>query len=406
MAKNTSFKASVTAPRGFRAGGATCGIKASGKPDLAVIVADGPCAAAGMFTKNKFPGEPVKVCKRHLRTGFVRAIVANSGCSNVCTGERGQRDALEMCRLVAQSCGLKAGEVLPCSTGVIGKYLPMEKIGRGIPALCAKVGRGTAFDQAAAVAIMTTDLVPKSAVRRVKIGGSTVTIGGIAKGSGMIQPNMATMFAFLTTDARLTPTQCKTALREAVNTTFNRLSVDHDTSTSDTVLLLASGASSNKVLDAKGLAAFTRALTELCGDLAYQIVKDGEGVTKVVRVRVTNARSQRDADKVGYTVTGSPLIKCAVHGGDPNWGRLVAAVGRSGAAINPRKLSIHIGEVCVGRDGQALTHAVKVQNKLEQTMKKSEITFTIDLGMGKASTEWLGCDLSKEYVSINADYTT
>lgn len=399
----------ITWPLGFYANGGTCGIKASGRPDLAMIVADAPCAAAGVFTKNKMPGAPVIVGKRHIQSGTARAIVANAGCSNVCTGERGIRDAIEMCQLVADHThvggAINPKAVLPCSTGVIGRYLPMEKIRAGIAALSKTLGRGKAFDDATARAIMTTDLVPKSASLSLKIGGRTVRLAGIAKGSGMIQPNMATMFAFITTDAAISPAALKASLKTAADLTFNRLSVDHDTSTSDTVLVLASGQAGNKTL-AKPHADFTAALTALCKDLAYQIVKDGEGATKVFRVVVRGAKSQKDADRIGYTVTGSPLIKCAVHGGDPNWGRLVAAVGRSGAAVRPDKLTIHIGDVCVGRDGFALEHPPARQKKLEALMAAREITFTIDLGMGRGETEWLGCDFSKEYVSINADYTT
>lgn len=399
----------ITWPLGFHANGGTCGIKASGRPDLAMIVADAPCAAAGVFTQNKMPGAPVIVGKRHIHSGTARAIVANAGCSNVCTGERGIRDAVEMCQLVAKhTCigdAIEARSVLPCSTGVIGRYLPMEKIRKGIASLSQTLGRGKAFDDATARAIMTTDLVPKSASLSLKIGGRTVRLAGIAKGSGMIQPNMATMFAFITTDAAITPAALRASLKTAADLTFNRLSVDHDTSTSDTVLVLASGKAGNKTLP-KPHTEFTAALTALCKDLAYQIVKDGEGATKVFRVVVRGAKSQKDADKIGYTVTGSPLIKCAVHGGDPNWGRLVAAVGRSGAAVRPDKLTIHIGDVCVGRDGFALEHPAARRKKLEALMAAREITFTIDLGLGRGETEWLGCDFSKEYVSINADYTT
>ncbi len=393
----------ITLPRGFRAGGHTCGIKASGKSDLALILADEPCAAAGLFTTSKMPGAPVVVCKRHLRTGCAQAIVVNSGCSNVCTGERGIRDAIEMCKLVAQHADLplRAHHVLPCSTGVIGKYLPMEKIRAGIAALTPSVRRGADADHAAACAIMTTDLVPKAAVRRLRIGGRQVTLAGIAKGSGMIQPNMATMFCFITTDAKLSAAQLLAALRQAVATTFNRISVDHDTSTSDSVIALASG-----LAGAVPIAAFTAALTDLCQDLAYQIVKDGEGATKVFRVIVRGARSQKDADKVGYTLTGSPLLKCAVHGGDPNWGRLVAGVGRSGAWVRPERLTIHIGQVCVGRDGLALELDAKQRRRVNRLMAAPEITFTLHLGVGRSSTQWLGCDLSKQYVAINADYST
>ncbi len=403
----------ITTPRGFRAAGGTCGIKASGKPDLAIILADAPCAAAGMFTSNKMPGAPVIVGKRHIRHGVAQAIVCNSGCSNVCTGQRGIDDAIEMCRLVARHApggmSIDPHRVLPCSTGVIGKYLPMEKLRAGIAALTPKVARGREADAATARAIMTTDLVPKVAHRKIRLGGKPVHLAGIAKGSGMIQPNMATMFAFITTDAAIAPAALKAALKQAVNVSFNRLSVDHDTSTSDAVLALASGAAGNRSIAAasgKDFTTFRDALTDLCKDLAYQIVKDGEGATKVFRVVVTGARTQKDADKVGYTVVGSPLIKTAVHGGDPNWGRLVAAVGRSGAAVKPERLTISIGDLCVGRDGFALQLSAKQRKEANRLMAAKEITFTIDLGMGKATTEWLGCDLSREYIAINADYTT
>jgi glutamate N-acetyltransferase/amino-acid N-acetyltransferase len=416
VASPSAASTGITSPLGFRAAGGTCGIKASGKPDLAIILADHPCSAAGMFTKNKMPGAPVIVCKRHIKSGLAQAIVCNSGCSNVCTGERGILDAVTMCKLLAEhaplsdKASLKGNLVLPCSTGVIGRYLPMPKITAGIAALAPTVARGAVADAAAATAIMTTDLVPKSAQRQIKLNGKTVTLAGIAKGSGMIQPNLATMFAFITTDAAISPTALKAALKQAVTVTFNRLSVDMDTSTSDSVIVLASGDAGNKKIQSASprgdFALFADALTDLCKDLAYQIVKDGEGATKVYRVVVKNAGSQKDADKVGYTVVGSPLIKCAVHGGDPNWGRLVMAVGRSGARVKPEKLTIHIGEVCVGRDGFAIEQPANLAKRVNELMAQTEITFTIDLGVGKSSTEWLGCDFSKEYVSINADYMT
>ena len=404
----------ITTPKGFRAAGGTCGIKASGKPDLMVILADHPCSAAGMFTTNKIAGAPVIVGRRHIRGGRAQAIIANSGRANVCTGERGINDAIEMCRLVAKHAPadvgpVQPGHVMPNSTGVIGQYLPMEKIRTGIAALMPTVSRGPTADAAAARAIMTTDLVPKTAHRKITLGGKPVHLAGIAKGSGMIQPNMATMFAFMTTDAAIAPGALKTALRDAVNVSFNRLSVDHDTSTSDTALVLASGAAGNRSITTaagRDYAIFAAALTDLCKDLAYQIVKDGEGAAKVFRVVVEGARNQKDADRIGHTIVGSPLIKTAVHGGDPNWGRLAAAVGRSGAHVDPRKLTIHIGNVCVGRDGMALKLSPKAQSRVNHLMAAKEITFTINLGVGRASTEWLGCDLSHEYVTINADYTT
>ncbi len=395
----------ITYPLGFRAAGGTCGIKESGKPDLVLIIADKTCAAAGMFTTNKIPGAPVIISRRHVRTGKARAIVVNSGCSNVATGKAGEADALKMCEAVARQVGCAASQVLVCSTGIIGRRLPMEKIIPGIARLYTQVAGGPTVDQQVATAILTTDLVTKTSFRSVKIAGKEVRIAGICKGSGMIQPNMATMLAFITTDGAIAPPMLRAALKAAVNTTFNRLSVDHDTSTSDSVMALASGEAGHPTIRTKGKAftAFAAALTEVCRELAYQIVKDGEGATKVFRVNVKGARSVRDADRIGYTITGSPLVKTAVHGADPNWGRLAAAIGRSGAAVNPAKLTITIGNTTVFKKGVNLNADLA---PLEAHMKGGEIDFTIDLGLGKYEAQWLGCDLSREYIAINADYTT
>ncbi len=403
----------ITWPQGFKAAGGTCGIKASGKPDLVLIVADRPCTAAGMFTSNKVPGAPVIVSRRHVRGGKARAIVVNSGCSNVATGKRGEADALTMCQAVGKHVGCPAGQVLVCSTGVIGRFLPMEKIIPGIGQQFARLQSGEATDAEVATAILTTDLVTKTASRQVKIGKSMVRLAGIAKGSGMIQPNMATMLAFITTDAAIDAAFLRAALKKAVTSSFNRISVDHDTSTSDSVMVLASGLAGNatisradlnrKKVSPRDVKAFAGALEALCKDLAYQVVKDGEGATKVFRVKVTGARTQQDADRVGYTIAGSPLVKTAVHGADPNWGRLAAAVGRSGAMMKPEKLTITIGGIRVFVKG---VNADADLGPLEEHMRGKEIAFHLDLGLGKFEAEWLGCDLSKEYITINADYTT
>ncbi|MDP6153012.1 MAG: bifunctional glutamate N-acetyltransferase/amino-acid acetyltransferase ArgJ [Phycisphaeraceae bacterium] len=399
---------SITFPKGFRASAGMCGIKPSGKSDLALIVADGDCSAAGVFTRNRFPGAPVELSRRHVRGGTARAIVCNSGIANVATGEQGRRDALVMCDAVAQLVGCARRDVLVFSTGVIGQPLPMILIDRGITEQCAKLGRGPAADANAARAIMTTDLVPKAARRTVKFGARTVRIAGIAKGSGMIAPNMATMLAFVTTDANIRSGMLRAALKHACDHSFNRISVDHDTSTSDAVIVMASGLAGNRPITAPGRAfdAFCDALTDLCRDLAYKIVADGEGATKIFRVAVKGARSVRDADRVGRTVAGSQLVKTAVHGGDPNWGRLVAAVGRSGAAVRPDRLTIHIDDICVLDGGQPMPLSRALQRKLNRVMTRREMTFTIDLRSGRAHSEWLGCDLSREYVAINANYTT
>ena len=373
-----------------------------------MIVADGLCAAAGVFTTNRFPGAPVIVSKEHLSRGTAQAIVCNSGCSNVATGEQGLRDAKRMCEVTAAAVGVKAKDVLVCSTGVIGHLLPMEKIEAGIPKVAAGLSSGAAVDQATAAAIMTTDLVPKSSLKKVKIGSSTVQVAGIAKGSGMIAPNMATMLSFITTDVAITPALLQKALRSVTVRTFNRIDIDHDTSTSDSVLVLASGKAGNATIKDAGEAydAFEKALLHVCADLSYQIVKDGEGATRVYRVKVSGAKSEKDADKVGSTVVSSPLVKSAVHGGDPNWGRLIMAVGRSGAAFDTQKLRITIGRTCVFKDGGRVHLTAKQQVALDGSMQQVEVKFDIDLGVGEHAAEWLGCDLSREYVAINADYTT
>ncbi|HEX7009659.1 MAG TPA: bifunctional glutamate N-acetyltransferase/amino-acid acetyltransferase ArgJ [Phycisphaeraceae bacterium] len=412
----------LTLPRGFYAAGTTCGIKASGLPDLALIAADRPCAAAGVFTRSRTPGAPLIVSRRHLGTGRASAIIINSGNANASTGQAGLRDAREMCRLVAQNLAhcphqplqqlkLSPRDVLVASTGIIGRPLPMDRIARGVATLTTRLGRGRTFDAQAARAILTTDLAPKAAHRQITLAGKTVHLAGIAKGSGMIAPNMATMLAFITTDAAIAPAMLRQALRQAAQASFNRISVDQHTSPSDMAIILASGAANHPTLTQpnRNWQAFCDALTDLCRDLAYQIVKDGEGATKVFRVQVTGARTQRDADRVAQAIVNSPLVKTAVHGGDPNWGRITTAAGYSGAAVNPANMSLTIGGsdgLCVYQKGAPLPLNKTQERRLHAIMRKKEITFTLNLGQGRASTEWLGCDLSRQYIAINADYTT
>ena len=402
--------ASITVPRGFQAAGTACGIKPSGKPDLALIVANRPCVAAGQFTRNRFPGAPVIVARRHIRSGSAAAIVCNSGVANVATGPQGLRDARSMCRQVAAILGCRQQQVLPCSTGVIGPRLPMEKVAAGIDAAAAALARGRQADAAAARAILTTDLVPKSAQRTVGVAGARrpVHLGGIAKGSGMIAPNMATMLAFITSDAALEPEALRAALTEAVNASFNRISVDGDTSTSDAVLVLASGQGATTPISGPGRRynAFVHALGDLCQDLAEQLVKDGEGATRVFTVDVQHAANQRDADRVGKSIANSPLVKSAVNGADPNWGRLVMAVGKSGARVVPEKLSLAIGDVVIFRHGVPVPIAARNRQKLMRLMRRKQVSFNVDLNLGSAASHWLGCDLSHQYVTINAQYTT
>ncbi len=405
----------VTSPKGFKAAGGTCGIKVSGKPDLTLIVSDVPAAAAGMYTTSKMPSAPVVIGRRHLRSGTLRAVIVNSGNANASTGKPGEHDALMMCKRVSVALGCDLRKVIPSSTGIIGRPLPMEKITAGIDDLVGKLAVGAEADEAAARGIMTTDLVPKSDGKTVKIGKETVTIAGISKGSGMIAPNMATMLAFVTTDVAITPGLLKRALKVATGASFNRISVDQHTSPSDTVVTMASGLAGNLKITKTGkdFDTFTQALTDVCQSLAYQIVKDGEGATKVFRVRVVNAKSPKDADKIGRAVVDSPLVKCAIHGGDPNWGRVTTAAGYAGAAIRPEKMSLSIGlptapnqAVLVFKNGEPTKLTAAQQTKLQEAMKAKEMLFVLDIGLGSTTVDWLGCDLSREYIRINADYTT
>jgi len=398
---------SITVPRGFRAAGGTCGIKASGKPDLAMIVSDAPAKLAAVFTRNAVVGAPVIVGRRNVKGGRGRAIVCNSGCSNVATGEQGIEDALNMCRAAGEAVGCNPRDVLPMSTGVIGHRLPIDKILAGIVDLAGRLDRGPAADADAARAILTTDLRPKAALRKVRLPGATVHIGGIGKGSGMIAPNMATMLGIITTDGDVSVPLLRRALRQAVNAdaSFNRITVDTDTSTSDTVAVLANGQAGNRPIRKadSAYAAFAEALTEVCRDLAYQVISDGEGVNHVIRVRVAGAATGKDAARVARAVADSPLVKTAVHGHDPNWGRIAAAAGRSGARVDPVKMTITIGGVTVFKAGEPARFDEAV---VSARMNKPEVLIAVDLGLGRGSGEILGCDLSRDYIAINADYTT
>lgn len=386
-----------------------------------MIVADTPCTAAGVFTTNKVSAAAVDVAKRHLRSGTAQAIVCNSGNANAATGQTGLRNAMRMCQRVAQQAGIgkaHTGLVLPSSTGVIGRQLPMDKIERGIAALAARLTRGATVDAAVAKSILTTDLVPKHAARTIGLS-RRVQLAGVCKGSGMIAPNMATLLAFITTDAAISGKMLRAALKQAVAVSFNRISVDGHTSPSDMVLVLASGAAGHAPIQQPGrdFERFSHALTALCHDLAYQIVLDAEGMTRVMRVCVRGAKSQRDADRIGKAIVDSPLVKTAVHGGDANWGRIVTAAGYSGAAIDPTALSLDVASgpagrrngrtsQCVLRRGQPIRDDPRTRQRLARIMTAQEVVFTLHVGLGKATTQWLGCDLSRRYVTINADYTT
>ncbi|MEM7681363.1 MAG: bifunctional glutamate N-acetyltransferase/amino-acid acetyltransferase ArgJ [Planctomycetota bacterium] len=407
-------KRCLTVPKGFLAAGGTCGIKPSGKPDLAVIAAETPCVAAGVFTRNRLPGEAVRIGRRHLararRTGAgVRGIVCNSGNANVATGRREAEDCLAMCRATAEALGCDSRQVLPASTGVIGQPLPIEKIVDGVGRIARGLAKGAKADHAAAQAILTTDTRPKTALRRFELSGTKVVLAGVTKGAAMIAPNMATTLCFVTCDARVDAALWQAALGEAVAGSYNRMSIDGDQSTSDTIYALASGAAGGRSLSSRTSPVYRvlrDALVGLLSDLAEQIVRDAEGFGKLIRVNVTGAKSSRDADRVGRAVVNSPLVKCAVAGGDPNWGRLVMAVGNSGAAVRASALRMRIGGVDVYAQGQPTHLTSSASARLVHKMQANEVPIDIALGLGQASAEWVGCDLTAEYLRLNTEYTT
>jgi glutamate N-acetyltransferase/amino-acid N-acetyltransferase len=393
----------VCAPKGFRASGVACGLKAHNKLDMALVVSDLPATAAGLFTSNLVCGAPVTVSRRHLAGGAARAVIVNAGCANACTGLQGERDAETMCSLVAAEIGIRAEEVVVASTGVIGRRLPMDKIAAGIrSAMAANSDNGGA---AAAEAIATTDTFPKTSARSISLSTGTISIGGMTKGAGMIAPKLATMLAFITTDASLNPSDVRDLLISAADQSFNRVTIDGDTSTSDMLVLLANGASGTPLLE-KGTddyARFAGGLMETCRDLAQMIARDGEGATKFVTVHVSGAPDDGDAHKAARAVAESPLVKTALFGGDPNWGRIAAALGRSGVVFDPTRLAIRVDDLLLFNEGVPTDFSLK---EAEDRFRQKVITIHADLGAGTGTTEMYTCDFSYEYVKINAEYTT
>jgi glutamate N-acetyltransferase/amino-acid N-acetyltransferase len=392
----------VSTARGFRAAGISAGIKANGNPDLALLVADAPAQVAAVYTTNKVLAAPVIVSQEHLKRsgGTARAIVVNSGCANSCTGETGLRDARAMAEQTARLVGCPVEQVLVASTGVIGVALPMDKVRGGIPAAFEALGA----DQgpAAARAIMTTDVAPKESAARISIGGREASIGGMCKGAGMIEPMMATMLGFVTTDASVPKPLLDRALREAVDQTFNAITVDGDSSTNDCVLLLASGAS-GVVVDEAGYGTFVEGLTVVCKELALAIVRGGEGATKLVTINVTGAATSTEARKAAKVIANSLLVKTAIHGGDPNWGRLICAAGRADVTFDASRAGVTIGSLVLFKDGQPHDELAPAA---AEYLKGTELSIGVDLGAGTASSTVWTCDLSAEYVRINADYRT
>ena len=393
----------VTAPAGFTAAGVAAGIKKNGNPDVALIAGDGDCAAAGVFTINKAKAAPILLSMANLEAsgGRALAIVANAGCANACTGERGAADASEMASLTASLLGCSAEEVLVASTGVIGVNLPMDSVRAGIQHATSE--RHAGGGEAASRAIMTTDPFPKArAIECTLEDGRVFRVGGIAKGSGMIEPRMATMLAFLTTDVEIEPALLQRAVVRAVDVTFNAITVDGECSTNDCVFALASGASGT-VIRESDVDQFVAALVDVSGFMAREIVRGGEGATKVIAITVSGAATAQDAWQAARTIANSPLVKTAIHGGDPNWGRLVAAAGRSGAEFVLERTSVSIGDIALFVKGRP--HDERA-DAAAGVLTQKDIAIAVDLGMGShAATMWT-CDFSAEYVRINAEYRT
>lgn len=390
----------VTAPRGFRAASVAAGIKPAGE-DLTLLAADWGCSAAAVFTSNRAQAAPVVVSREHVSTGRARGVVINSGCANAATGAQGLLDAREMAVCTAAALGCEPAEVLVSSTGVIGVSLPMPKVRAGIAAAAARLS--PQGGDAAARAIMTTDTRPKQALVEFAVDGQLARVGGMAKGAGMIAPNMATMLAFFTTDAAVDAPLLRRALHAAVGASFNRITVDGDTSTNDMAVVLASGASPTRALLEADAAyvAFEAALCEAARQLALQIVRDGEGATRACEVRVEGAASDAEADRVARTIAESPLFKTALHGGDPNWGRILAAAGRSGVALEIGQVDIFLGDVwvCAGGAARAYDEAAA-----HAAITGDPALVRLRVGDGPGRGHVWTCDFSRAYVDINAHY--
>jgi glutamate N-acetyltransferase/amino-acid N-acetyltransferase len=394
----------ITAVPGILAAGITAGIKPSGKKDLALIYSSSPARAAAVFTTNQVKGAPVLVSRDHVKGGQAQAIVASAGCANVCTGEQGVRDAREMTKVVGEHLRIPAQRVLIAATGVIGQPMPMDKVRPALPKLVKALSpQGS---RSAAEAIMTTDTIPKEAALRVDVGGRPVTIGGIAKGVAMLEPHLATMFCFLATDAVIAADALQVSLRRAMDRSFNRVTVDGDESTSDTVAVLANGLAENAPLErgGRGLAQFRAALEAVAGRLARMLVQDGEGATRVVEVRIAGARTRREALIAARSVANSPLVKTAICGADPNWGRIMMALGKSAAKVAAERVAIQIGEEPIVERGMLRPGAR--MDRVEATMRGNEYRILIDLGLGRGEDSVWTSDLTEEYVRLNSKYTT
>ena len=400
----------VCAAQGFKAGGIHVGVKtkATWKKDVALIVSDVDCSAAAVFTKNVVKAAPIHVDMKHLADGKARAVIANSGNANACAPQ-GEENAIRMCQAAAKAIGCKGEDVLVSSTGVIGQTLNIQVIEDGVAELYAVLEASAEGSDAAAHAIMTTDTVKKEVAVETTIGGKTVRMGGIAKGSGMIHPNMGTMLCFLTTDCAISSAMIKTALLETVNVSFNRISVDGDTSTNDTCVVLANGLAGNAEITEKGedYAAFLEALQALCVELAKKMAADGEGAKHLMTCTVNGAADEAQAETIAKSVIGSALTKCAIFGADANWGRVLCAMGYSGEQFDPEKVDVHFasaaGDIAVCEKGRGLPFDEDLAKKI---LTEHDVEINITMGEGNGSCTCWGCDLTYDYVKINGDYRT
>ncbi len=405
MSAETEFIPSgcVTSPRGFHAGATYAGIKkrADDVLDLGILFSEAPCVAAALFTTNRIKAAPVVLSQKRLQSGKIAAVAVNSGCANACTGEQGLIDAAEMADLAARGIGVSAEDVLVASTGVIGVPLPMKLVREAIGRIVLSRDGGHEL----ARAIMTTDTLPKETAVITGAGDNEFTIGGVTKGSGMIHPELATMLCFLTTDAVVDIDFLKLALRKAVDASFNMVSIDGDNSPNDMVLIMANGRAGNRVItrDSESAGAFQQALVQVCVYLAKCIARDGEGASRLIEVTVDGAPDILAARLAARAIVSSPLVKAAVHGCDPNWGRIVAAVGRSGAEIVESKIDLHIGGICLVRAGEPLPFE---REEVAAVLDRDEVFISLQLNLGTATATAWGCDLSEEYVTINSQYTT
>ncbi len=390
---------SISYPPDFRASGIAAGIKKNGKPDLGLIVSDRPASAAGVFTRNRVKAAPVLIDMERIGSGTARAILVNSGCANCCTGEEGKEHALTSIRAVATALGIPEEQVLVASTGVIGQPLPIEKVLAAIPELVGSLS-AEGFPRLAE-AMMTTDTVPKCITRSGIIAGKSISLTGVAKGAGMIRPDMATLLCFLATDASVDPARLQAVLKRATDASFNRITIDGDTSTNDTAILLANGVS-GVVIEEDTEALFQELVTGVMVELAKMLVRDGEGATKLVEIQVGGAVTASDARAVADTIANSALVKTAIFGEDANWGRILAAAGRSGVPFDPDRIEIRFEDVTIFSQGCGA--GADVEEQVTAVLKRPEFCIYVDLHEGTASSSVWTCDFSVDYVRINADY--